>query len=86
MATIDRVLGGLTLDQLRDLEEGRRHIVWALEKLAFRKKTFESAATQLRRLGATETESHIENNARVQFTQLYQLYLSGTEAEPRIVC
>jgi hypothetical protein len=81
MATIDRVLGSLTRDQLRDLKEGRRHIVLALEKLAFRKQTFESAAILLRQLGSAEIEDHIENNARGQFAQLYQLYLSGTQAE-----
>jgi hypothetical protein len=82
IATIDRMLGSLTLDQLRDFREGRRHIVWALEKLAFRKKTFERAATLLRRLGAAETEEHIGNNASGQFKQLYQLHLSGTQASP----
>jgi hypothetical protein len=40
MATIDRVLGDLTLDQLRGIRDGRRHIVWAIEKLAFRAPTF----------------------------------------------
>jgi hypothetical protein len=82
MATIDRLLGSLTLDQIRGVDDGCRHIVWALEKLAFRKKTFERAGTLLRRLGAAGTEEHVGNNASAQFKQLYQLYLSGTEASP----
>ncbi len=82
MSTIDRLFGKLPLEQLYDIKEGRRHIVWALEKLAFRKKTFERAATLLRRLGAAETEEQIGNNACGQFKQLYQLYLSGTQASP----
>ncbi len=82
MSTIDHVLGNLTLDQLRGIRDGRRHIVWALEKLAFRKKTFERAATLLRRLGAAETEERIGNNASGQFKQLYQLHLSGTQVSP----
>jgi hypothetical protein len=82
MVTIDRVLRSLTLDQLLSVNEGRRHMVWALEKLAFRTKTFERAATLLRRLGAAETENSIGNNASGQFKQLYQLYLSGTQASP----
>lgn len=82
MATIDHVLGNLTLDQLRGIQDGRRHIVWALEKLAFRANTFERAATLLRRLGAAETEERIGNNAGGQFQQLYHLYLSGTEVSP----
>jgi hypothetical protein len=77
MATIDRVLGNLTLDQLRGIKDGRRrHIVCALERLAFRVDTFSRAARLLRRLGAAEIEE------RIQFLQLYHLYLSGTQASP----
>jgi hypothetical protein len=82
MATIDRVFGSLTTQDLRAIEDGRRHLVWALEKLAFRKQSFDRAATLLRRLAVAETENHISNNATGQFKQLYQLYLSGTEADP----
>jgi hypothetical protein len=82
MEAIDRVLGDLSLDQLQTIKEGRRHLVWALEKLAFRTKTFKRAATLLRRLGAAEIED-IDNNASGQFQQLYQLHLSGTEATPQ---
>ena len=82
MATIDRVFGGRTNDELRVVADGRRHLVWALEKLAFRENSFDSAATLLRRLAAAETEERISNNASGRFKQLYQLYLSGTEAGP----
>ena len=82
VATIDRVLGNLTLDQLRGIKDGRRHIVCALEKLAFRANTFKRAAGLLRRLGAAETEERTRNNASGQFLQLYHLHLSGTEVSP----
>jgi hypothetical protein len=82
MATIHRVFDGLSAEELHQVREGRRHLVWALEKLAFRKESFDGAATLLRRLAASETEGDISNNATGQFTQLYQLYLSGTEAPP----
>ena len=82
MATMDRVFGSLTTEQLKAVGEGRRHLVWALEKLVFRKQSFDRAATLLRRLAAAETEDGISNNASGQFKQLYQLYLSGTEAPP----
>jgi hypothetical protein len=82
MKTIDRVLSNLALDHLREVKEGRRHVVWALEKLAFRKETFERAATLLRLLGTAEIEQAIANNAGGQFKELYQLRLSGTEASP----
>ncbi|PKN63133.1 MAG: hypothetical protein CVU57_20940 [Deltaproteobacteria bacterium HGW-Deltaproteobacteria-15] len=82
MATIQRAFGELDDEGLKAIDAGRRNLVWALEKLAFRKETFEGAATLLRRLAACETETRISNNATGQFKQLYQLYLSGTEAEP----
>lgn len=82
MATLQRVFGDLTNEELLGVDAGRRHLVWALEKLAFRKETFDAAATLLRRLAASETEGRISNNATGQFKQLYQLYLSGTEVPP----
>jgi hypothetical protein len=82
MATIEREFSGLTNEELQHIEAGRRHLVWALEKLAFRKESFDGAATLLRRLAASENEDHISNNATGQFKQLYQLYLSGTEVPP----
>jgi hypothetical protein len=82
MATIDRVLGGFSVDQLRGVKDGRRHLVWALEKLVFRKKTFDRAPTLLRRLAAAEPEGLIPNNPDGRFQKLYQLYLGGTEVGP----
>jgi hypothetical protein len=79
MSTIDRVFGRLSVDELAGVDK-RRHLVWALEKLVFRKETFERAARLLRSLGAAETG--ISNNAGGQFKGLYHLYLSGTEAGP----
>lgn len=80
MITIHRTIGGLAPEALQQITAGRRHLVWALEKLAFRHQSFDAAATLLRRLAASETEASIANNATGQFTQLYQLYLAGTEA------
>lgn len=79
--TIERVFGSLTIDELRAAEGARRHLVWSLEKLVFRKKTFGSAARLLRKLAVAETEN-FSNNSTGIFQQLYQLYLSGTEADP----
>ena len=84
LTTIQRVFGRLTDDDLHQVNAGRRYLVWALEKLAFRRENFDGAATILRRLAASETEETISNNATSQFTQLYQLYLSGTEASPEM--
>ena len=82
MATIDRVFGKLSNEELQGVESGRQYLVWALAKLAFRKESFDSAATLLRRLAASDVENNIFKNATSQFTQLYQLFLSGTEALP----
>ncbi|MBR0793340.1 hypothetical protein JQ631_30045 [Bradyrhizobium manausense] len=78
---LKHVLGDLSLDDLKRLRDGRRHIVWALEKLVFRHESFAIAARLLMRLGAAETE-RFSNNASGLFIQLFQLHLSGTEAEP----
>lgn len=82
MTTIDRVFGHLSVDELLSVGDGRRHLLWALEKLVFRRDSFEPAATLLRRLAVAETEDHIGNNATGQFKQLFQIYLCGTEVEP----
>ena len=61
----------------------RRNIVWSLEKLSFRKSEFQNAARLLLKLAVAENESW-SNNATGQFTQLFQTYLSGTEAPPEL--
>jgi hypothetical protein len=78
-ATVDRVFGGMTIDELRAVRDGRRHLVWALDKLVFREKSFDRAARLLRRLAVAENETW-GNNASGEFKQLYHLHLSGTEA------
>ncbi|MDR9779598.1 hypothetical protein [Rhizobium redzepovicii] len=80
--TIHRVLSPLTNDELKAIRVGRSYLTWALEKLAFRAQSFTRAATLLRRLAASETDDGYDNGASGHFKQLYQLYLSGTEADP----
>ena len=79
--TVKRVFGSLTVDELNAVVAGRRQLVWALQKLAFRASSFPISARLLMRLGAAENEKWA-NNATGQFVQLYQLQLSGTEAGP----
>lgn len=79
--TIQRVFGELPLETLRDASEGRRNLVWTLQKLVFRRQSFRVAARLLMRLAAAETEDW-SNNATGLFKQLLQLELSGTEVEP----
>ena len=58
----------------------RRHLVWALEKIAFCKETFEPGAQLLLRLAAAENESW-GNNATGQFKGLFPALLGDTEAD-----
>lgn len=58
----------------------RRHLVWTLEKIAFRSDTFESSAGLLLRLAVDENESW-SNNATGQFKDLFPTWLGNTAAD-----
>lgn len=81
MQMLHRVLRDKSQEDLEKFIAGRRHTVWALEKLAFRSESFSQAARHLMRLAAAENEEW-GNNAAGQFKQLYHIQLSGTEAPP----
>lgn len=81
MAHLNGLLADKSIDELVAFEAGRRHTIWALEKLVFRHQTFDLAARLLLNFGAAENEKWA-NNASGQFIGLFQLYLSGTEAPP----
>ena len=81
MEHLFELLSGKSIDELAAFSTGRRYIIWALKKLAFRRQTFDAAARLLLKLGAAENEDW-SNNASGEFSGLYQLYLSGTEATP----
>lgn len=71
--------GNFSKDELKNIRDGRRNLVWALEKLCFRKETFPIAAKILYSFAVSENETY-GNNSENQFYQLFQLFLSGTEA------
>jgi len=73
-------------EYLLSIVEGRQNIVWALEKLCFREKTFIDSAKVLMCLAVAEIETYYSNNATDYFTQLFRIYLAGTEVgfDPRI--
>ena len=69
------------VEDLRTIEgDARRHLVWALEKVAFRADTFEEGAHLLLRLALAENEVW-GNNATGQFKGLFPLLLAETEAD-----
>ena len=75
---------GRSLDGVEDLAsitgDARRHLVWALEKIAFPNNTFEDGAYLLLRLAAAENEGWA-NNATGQFVALFQVIGGNTEAD-----
>jgi len=69
----------LPKETLEAMREGRRDLVWALEKLCFRPETFVESAKVLATFAVAENEN-IANNATGQFLQLYHIQLPGTAA------
>ena len=71
------------LDDVGDLTkikgDIRRHLVWALEKIAFAPQTFKDGARLLLRLAIAENES-FSNNATGQFKALFHVILGSTAA------
>ena len=76
---LNNALSGKSYAELKEMKDGRRYIVWTLERLVYRNETFQGAAKLLFKLAVTENET-ISNNATFQFCQLYQLFLPATTA------
>ena len=82
IALLDRLLGNLTTEQLKAIEgDTRRHIVWALEKIAFLEETFEKAALLFLSLATAENETW-GNNSTGQFKNLFPVFLGNTAVGP----
>jgi DNA-binding transcriptional regulator YiaG len=82
MALLDRVLGNLSNEQLKAIKgDTRRHIVWALAKMAFLEETFEKAALLLLALAAAENKTW-GNNSTGKFTNLFPVFFADTVAGP----
>lgn len=67
-------------EELLKIETGRRNIVWTLEKLCFDKRTFADSAKVFLKFAIAENETW-SNNATGQFLHLFNIHLSGTEAD-----
>ena len=80
---LEKVFGGWTREQFLEIVPGRRNLVWSLEKLCFWEDTFLKAARVMLALGAAENETW-GNNATNQFLQLFHVFLSGTQAHPKL--
>jgi hypothetical protein len=75
------VYGNLSIDDLKSAEIKNRNLVEVLKILVFRKRSFDVVAPIMMRLAAVENRPSF-SNAASRFNQLFQLYLSGTEADP----
>lgn len=73
-------------EYLISIVESRQNLVWALEKLCFREETFVEAGKVLMCFAVAEIQTYYSNNATSYFTQLFRIYLAGTEVgySPRI--
>ncbi len=78
LEALSRLLGTMSTDELRNIREGRRDIVWSLERLTFHAALFRRAARLLLGLAVAENESW-SNNATGEFLQRFQSQLGGTE-------
>lgn len=76
---LNSAFSNFSKEEIKNIIIGRRNLVWALEKLCFRKETFPIAAKTLYSFAVGENETY-GNNSENQFYQLFQLFLSGTEA------
>lgn len=72
-----KALGGLDIEQLKHIRDGRRELVWTLEKLCYKPETFEKSAKLLLRLACAENE-FISNNATGLFISLFPVLLPST--------
>lgn len=70
-------LGNKKIIDLYGFVEGRRNLVWTIEKLCFDPITFQKGAKLMLRLGCAEIED-ISNNATGQFVALFPIYLPAT--------
>lgn len=64
---------------IRQMGEARRNIVWALDHLAFDRRSFRDAMLTLAKLSLVETEGNISNNSTGLFVDRFPILLPGTE-------
>ncbi len=77
---LTKAFSTLGKQELSEIDEGRRNLVWALEKLCFRADTFQVAIRIMASFAVAENEN-ISNNATQQFLQLFHIFLPGTTVD-----
>jgi hypothetical protein len=79
IAAIERIMEGVTTQELASARDGRRDLVVAIEVLLWSDDLFERAATAALRLAIAENEQW-SNNATGTIQGIYRVYLGGTNA------
>ena len=85
MRRLRDTVGRWSKDDLLTFREGRRYVVWALEKIAIWQEHFRDAAQILLRLAEAEIDTTYSNNASGTFVGLFSLSygpLASTAASP----
>lgn len=79
-SSLKRVMGNKDIPWLKEHfdGDGRRNVVWALERLCFAAESYYDGVMMMARLAAAENED-IGNNATGQLIQLFHIALAGTE-------
>lgn len=78
---LHRIIARKSDDEIRALEDARRNLAWALDHLAFDKRSFKNAMLTLARFSLVETEGWLSNNTTGLFLDRYPILLPGTEAD-----
>jgi hypothetical protein len=79
MTAIERIMHGVTTEELASARDGRRGLVEAIEVLLWSDEHFERAATAALRLAIAENE-HWASNATGAVQGMYRVFLGGTSA------
>ena len=86
LKTLKKFLNNKTVEELltpMDIQNlARRNWIWTLQKLAFKKELYEDSSWLLLKLAEAENEDY-SNNATGIWTSHFQLFLSGTQADPK---
>lgn len=78
MNVLNKLFENKSKEELLEFKDGRRYLVWTLDKLISFNETFNDAVKLLFRLSRAETETW-GNNSKGVFKETFQLLLSGTE-------
>jgi hypothetical protein len=75
---LDNLIKQASREQLLQLQETRRDLVWLAEKMARLPELFKYSESILWHLGLCETETSISNNASQIWQGFFRIFLSGT--------